>query len=92
MGSADERRRYNVTSSLIGWAHILTGPCLSMYKNVVHIFDDLGHNGPTSSSLLIHGGDYQHHHLYTKDFFKSQFFKHVSILYANKYVSDFSAW
>ena len=26
MGSANERRRYNVTSSLIGWAHTKTDP------------------------------------------------------------------
>ena len=28
MRPANERRRYNVTSSLIGWAHALNGPCL----------------------------------------------------------------
>ena len=29
MGSANERRRYNVTSSLIGWAHTQKDPCES---------------------------------------------------------------
>ena len=29
MGSANERRRYNVTSSLIGWAHTQNGPWCS---------------------------------------------------------------
>ena len=28
MGTANERRRYIVTSSLIGWAHALNDPCL----------------------------------------------------------------
>ena len=27
MGSANERRRYNVTWSLIGWAHTQNDPC-----------------------------------------------------------------
>ena len=27
MGSANERRRYNVTASLIGWAHTQNDPC-----------------------------------------------------------------
>ena len=27
IGSANERRRYNVTSSLIGWAYIQNDPC-----------------------------------------------------------------
>ena len=27
MGSANERRRYNATSSLIGWANTQNGPC-----------------------------------------------------------------
>ena len=27
MGSANENRRYNVTSVLIGWAHIQNDPC-----------------------------------------------------------------
>ena len=27
MDSASQRRRYNVTSSLIGWAHIQNDPC-----------------------------------------------------------------
>ena len=27
MGAANERWRYNVTSSLIGWAHIQNDPC-----------------------------------------------------------------
>ena len=30
MGSANERRRYNVTSSLIGWAHTQNGPWVFM--------------------------------------------------------------
>ena len=29
MQPTNERRRYNVTSSLIGWAHIQNDPCLS---------------------------------------------------------------
>ena len=29
MGSANERRRYDVTSSLIGWAHTQNAPCCS---------------------------------------------------------------
>ena len=28
MGLANERRRYNVTLSLIGWAHIQNDPCV----------------------------------------------------------------
>ena len=30
MGSANERRRYIVTSSLIGWAHTQNDPCQPM--------------------------------------------------------------
>ena len=30
MGSANERRRYIVTSSLIGWAHTQNDPCISV--------------------------------------------------------------
>ena len=33
MGSAYERRRYNVTSSLIGWAHTQKDPCYSLAKS-----------------------------------------------------------
>ena len=35
MGSANERRRYNVTSSLIGWAHTHNDP---WKHNTSHIF------------------------------------------------------
>ena len=31
MGTANERRRYNVTSSFIGWAHTQNDPCLLQY-------------------------------------------------------------
>ena len=31
MSLADERRRYNVTSSLIGWAHTQNDPCAIYY-------------------------------------------------------------
>ena len=32
MGSASERRRYNVTSSFIGWAHTQSNPCYTLVK------------------------------------------------------------
>ena len=32
---ANERRRYNVTSSLIGWAHTQHDPCRGIYKNAL---------------------------------------------------------
>ena len=38
MGSANERRRYIVTSSLIGWAHTYNDPCFPMEKIGMVIF------------------------------------------------------
>ena len=35
MGSANERRRYNVTSSLIGWAHSQNYPCTCSMHTVI---------------------------------------------------------
>ena len=32
MGSANERRRYNVTSSIIGWAHTQNDPADGTYR------------------------------------------------------------
>ena len=50
-GSANERQRYNVTSSLIGWAPTQTDPCITVYQNS---FRNIDHriNEPVFSSLL----------------------------------------
>ena len=37
MGSANERRRYIVTSSLIGWAHTQNGTCWIVLRNHTNI-------------------------------------------------------
>ena len=36
MRQANERRRYNVTSSLIGWPHTQTNPCL--FTSILNVF------------------------------------------------------
>ena len=38
MGSANERWRYNVTSSLIGWAHKQNDPCTREIVWKQHLF------------------------------------------------------
>ena len=35
MGSANERRRYNVVLSLIGWAHTHIDPCIILAKSII---------------------------------------------------------
>ena len=42
MGSAKERRRYTVTSSLIGWAHTQNDPWIYAIQVIIVIFIDLG--------------------------------------------------
>ena len=34
---ANERRRYNVTSSLIGWAHARNDPCIDRTSDVLQV-------------------------------------------------------
>ena len=42
MRPANERRRYNVTSSLIGWAHSQNGPCDSYQITTQYAYSDTG--------------------------------------------------
>ena len=51
MGSANERWRYNVTSSLIGCAHTQNDPCITY--NIVLQWTKLTHQGKDKTAQVL---------------------------------------